>query len=389
MDNLFLYTVGLIFLTALLGIFVRRRSRDRCLKDLSDYHVTIEMKDGRVMWGQLVVFPNGLELLYAMPNRNADGHVETSYVIMADHLASIQAVYRYHDELNDENKAARRREIDRTYHPNLLRRTARWLRNFLNTFRDAFNQSLGAYLSYAKKDKNASQVIKTQDKQLAKIGGEILGAAANEYEPILERYIGRKVVIEELRDVGDEKVWVEHAGILKEYTATWIEVLGCRATEEHTFEFGEIDRLRLNRDLDFIVRREETERKVPVLAVQIENHGSEPVVLRRIEAPGDYVHALDGLIAPGDSATARLTDLPESAFAAASPADLPQEVALRAATRGGEVLITPDGAPALPAIRLVVEAVRDVDRCIPRAHAVLRHGGEPLTIQKGSHKLEQ
>jgi hypothetical protein len=386
MDNLFLYTVGLIFLTALLGIYVRRRSRDRCLKDFSDYQVTIEMKDGRVMWGRLIVFPNGLELLYAMPNRNADGHVETSYVIMADHMASIQTVYRYHDELNEENQVARRKEIDRTYHPNLMRRTRRWLRNFLNTFRDAFNQSLGAYLSYAKKDKNASQVIKTQDKQLAKIGGEILGAAANEYEPILERYIGRKVVVEELREVGDEKVWVEHAGILKEYTAKWIEILGCRATEEHTFEFRELDRMRLNRDLDFIVRREETGGKVPVLVVQIENHGTEPVVLRRIEAAGDYVHALDGLVAPEDHASTRLTDLPEAAFVAAPPDNLPKEMALRAATRSGEVLITPDEAPALPDIRLVVEAVRDVDRCIPRAHAVLRHGGEPLSIPKGAEE---
>lgn len=373
MDNVFLITLGFIFTSALIGIYAKRRRRDRCLKDFDAFQVTVELKDGKLVWGRLAVFPNGIELFYAQPNRSEGGHFETSYVMFQAQMDTIQAIYRYHDELTTRRKEQRLLEIERAYRPNLPRRTWRWLRNFLNTFSDAFNQSIGTVIAQAKKSDNAS-VVKTQDKHIQEIGSTVLGAVGNAYEPILERYIGRKVVIEELRN----KEWVEHAGILKEYTAGWVELLDCRSVEEHVFQFSEPDRLALNRDIDFVVRRDDA----PVGArlqftIEVQNHGEEEVIVSRVEAPGAYESAIGVRLGPGQKCTKRLEELPDEALEGLDPDRVPKEVSFLAAARAGEVAIDADRA-ALPDVRLFVRACRDVDRVIPRSHAILRHGGEPL-----------
>ncbi|MBM65575.1 MAG: hypothetical protein CMH55_05000 [Myxococcales bacterium] len=370
-----LLTLIFIFLTALVGIVLQRRRRDRCLKDFEAYRVTVEFTDGTLVWGRLSVFPQDIELFYPQPHEDKRGHKEYSYVLFAERIGDVQAIYRYHDELSEAHQAERRREIERTWRPSLARRTWRGLRNMLNTFGDAFNQSVGVWLSAAKK--GGGRIVSSQDKHLAQIGKTVLGAAANAFEPVLERYIGRRVVIEELR--GED--WVEHIGVLKEYTAQWIELLDCRDEDDFEFSLKEVDRLRLNRDLDFIVKTsppgpEET--PTPNLSLRLENHGTEELIVKRFEAP-DYRHEMGALLPPGGSLEELLTDLPPSLFQAVDPEQLPDEIALRGTERLGddEVEIRPDEQPALPDLRVVVQGVREVDRLLPRSRAVLRHGGEP------------
>ena len=74
------------------------------------------MKTGANVWGRLLVFPNGIELLYATPHRDRRGHAETSSLFFADRMVNIQAVYRFRDELTEKQRERRRLEIRRTYH---------------------------------------------------------------------------------------------------------------------------------------------------------------------------------------------------------------------------------------------------------------------------------
>ena len=150
MGNELLLTVVFIFLSALIGTVLRRRRRDLCLKDFEDFHVSVEFQDGSVVWGKLVVYPQDIELLYSQPIVDEKSHRECSYVLFSDRLADIRAIYRHHDELTGEHQAQRRREIRRAWKPNILRRSWRSFRNLLNTFGDAFNQSVGLGLSAAK-----------------------------------------------------------------------------------------------------------------------------------------------------------------------------------------------------------------------------------------------
>jgi hypothetical protein len=368
MDNVFLLTLLFIFLTALISTYIARRGHDRCLRDLASFNVTIELKDGRIVWGQLVVFSNGLEMLYKLPRRDSQGHLESSAILFADQITNIQAIYRYHDELNEANKKERQLEILRTYHPGLHRQLARLLRSFLNTFRDALNESIGFVISSVK-EKGTSTVVQTQDKRLAKIGQTVLGATANAYEPILERYIGRRVVAEEIRG----ETTIEHPGSLKEYTAQWLELLDCPLVQEHIFDLAQPERLQLNRDLDFIIRKQEGAK--PSFTLTVENHGTETFQIKRFEAQ-DYTQAVDTSLLPKETISIDLTDLPETIFEGVRLERIPTEIFLRAEHRSGLTSELPEEVPALPSLRLVIKAVREGDICLPRQHAFVRHGVE-------------
>ena len=52
MDSIFLLTIGFIFLGALFSNVMKWQNKDRVLKDLQDFHSTIEMQDGKKIWGK-------------------------------------------------------------------------------------------------------------------------------------------------------------------------------------------------------------------------------------------------------------------------------------------------------------------------------------------------
>ena len=69
-SNALSVTVLVILATSLVGFYVKMRGRDRCLRDLDGFHVTVETKDHHVAWGALRTYATGVELLYigADPN---------------------------------------------------------------------------------------------------------------------------------------------------------------------------------------------------------------------------------------------------------------------------------------------------------------------------------
>ncbi len=192
MDTVFYLTIVLIFVAALVGIFVSRRKLDRCLRDFAGFNVSVYLKDGTRVWGRLLVFSSGCELLYKEPYQDSCGHEETSFIFLEKQVASIQSICRFHDELTPGDKETRLRRIERIRQLPLVHRLGRYGRNFMNTFSDAFNQTVGLLVAQAKKT-SQSAVIHAGDKEITGMGRSVVGAVGNAYEPILERYIGRKI----------------------------------------------------------------------------------------------------------------------------------------------------------------------------------------------------
>jgi hypothetical protein len=385
-DKAFSITLLFIFVSAIVGIYVKRRSRDRCLKDFHGFQVRIELKDGKLIWGRLLVFPSGLELVYPRPHHDDDhGHDETSYIMLQDHLAQVQAIYRYHDELTPSNQARRLKEIRRTYHPNVFRRFGRWFRNFLNTFRDAINESMGLVMARMKAG-SQSTVMQTQDQRLNQMGKTVVEGAANAYDPLYERYIGHKVVAEELR----KENWIEHPAILKEYSPGWIELLNWIEIREQRFHLHEIERLQINRQIGVTINvAPATETAAGVaLKLGISNHGNDPITLRSIEREG-YSHRENHPIAPGATHNLTLTDLPAAAVDGLDREALPIELDLRKPPQAVEEGDKPPASPVLPDVELVFEIDRKVDLCLPRAHALVRHGAELITKADRQNQAEQ
>jgi hypothetical protein len=224
MNNPLAVSIFVILISSLVGFYVSSRIRDRCLRDFDGFMVTVEDKAGKIAWGTLRTYSSGMEMKYGSTVQDTQGHVENSYILYDKELANLQAIYRFHDDQTEQSQKRRTREIRRTYQPTLFRRALRALRNLFNTFKDAIVQATNTVLGY-RAAQSPTNLVLSRHKELTDSGMQLLaGAVGNAYEPILERYIGQYVVVEVLRGTTVE----EEYGILKEYTAKYLELLNVK-----------------------------------------------------------------------------------------------------------------------------------------------------------------
>src|SRR5437870_5440226 len=143
--NVFYLTLLLIFLIAVITAILSKRSRDKCLKFLNGYHVTLERMRGQTTWGTLRVFSSGVEIVFDRPYLDTRGRKKTSFLLYGNEMdPQLLSILRYHDELSDAAKRAREKQVKRTFNPGPMRRAWRSVRNLVNTLRDAFNAAIGA-----------------------------------------------------------------------------------------------------------------------------------------------------------------------------------------------------------------------------------------------------
>ncbi len=219
LDNVLALTIVLIILTSIINAFIRHRSRDKCLKDFSGFFITLLLKNGKTIRGKMKLFSSSMEIEYRQPeSEEQHGYCRNSYIMMNDELeADIQAIHRYHWDLTPKNKRLREKSIKRSYKPNLFQRIGRTMRNSVNTLRDAFNKSITLFFGQIGGKIAGGRATQ----ELTSVGSSIVNVFGNTYEAVLEKYIGRNVVVEIVEN-GNKR---EYAGILKEYTAKYLELL--------------------------------------------------------------------------------------------------------------------------------------------------------------------
>jgi len=226
MQDTFAITVGFIFAASVISAFVRRMRRDKCLKDFEDYYVELECGGGLKRSGKLCVGHTGMELMYG---GESDGGREKSYILYKGEYGNIWSLVRFHSELDEADRRRRDEDLRKTYHPGFFRRSGRKIANVFKTFRDAVMDVVNLLISHAKKVHPAG-VIAGQDKYVGQVKSEVVGGADSAYEPLLERHIGSRVVVEFLRGDKQVKLW----GVLKEYTSEFVEMMDV----DHEWEDG-------------------------------------------------------------------------------------------------------------------------------------------------------
>jgi small nuclear ribonucleoprotein (snRNP)-like protein len=219
LESTFILTALLILLPPIIAVVLKRSSVDRCLKDFHKFHVTMEMKGGKKVWGFLNVATTGLEFLYSNPHRDGQGHTETSFIFYENEYPQVQTFIRYHSQLTPDDHRARKAALDRVYRKPFWQRTKRTFRNYVNTLKDAILKILDFSLTQMRA---RSPVLAAQSAQISALGKEVIGYAGSSYDPILERLIGSRVVLEITKD---GKTYDEYVGVLKDYSATFVEVL--------------------------------------------------------------------------------------------------------------------------------------------------------------------
>lgn len=244
MANTFVLTLFFIVLTTVIGAFMKGRSRDGCLMDFKDFPVTIEMKDGKTVWGNLLVEATGIELIYDKEYIDQkNGHVEKSYILYKNEFSNINIIVRYHDSLDDKKLLKRKKMLKRYYYPKTIYPLGRRIRNFFYTVKDALMDVITLLVGRIRSTTPAGGVLSGQDKYVSQIQQQAIIPVAYAFEPLLERYIGNKVILKVMRGEKPE----EHRGILKDYTPDFMELLDV-AYRGHSGEAG--------RKADIIVSRQ-------------------------------------------------------------------------------------------------------------------------------------
>jgi hypothetical protein len=212
-------------------MILNRRMRDRCLKDFDGFLSTMLDKNGKRLWGRLKVFTTGLEFSYRVEHLDEEGHIETSSILYKQEFEKIFMVVRFHDELSEKNQARRIRQLNRSFHPKLHRRLARSTRNLMVNLKDALTDITSAVVSSVSSATPAAKAFTSQQRQLTRAQTELVGYAGTAYDPILEKHIGSQIVIE---ITNPANVVEEHVGVLKEYSANFLEVMGVKYKDKET-----------------------------------------------------------------------------------------------------------------------------------------------------------
>jgi hypothetical protein len=221
MDSLTI-TIIFIILSTIIGAFIKGRMRDKCLLNFQGDLVNIELKDGKVVWGFLRLEATGLELKYKQPylDKN-DNHLETSFVIYKNEYPGIQCIARFLEDLDDKKKNQRTRCLNRIYCQRGLVKISRKIRNLFATVRDSVMEVVNLLIGRAKQTIPIGRVLSSQDKYVSQMQAGVFSSLNTSFEPLIEKHMGRKVVLQLSR----EGKIVEYSGILKGYTAEFLELM--------------------------------------------------------------------------------------------------------------------------------------------------------------------
>jgi hypothetical protein len=333
-DVSLLATGALIILITMFGAYLRSSRRDPCLKAFEQYHVTLERVNGKVIWGEMELEATGFELLYRDSVQDSN-HVESSYVMYASEFGEIQALYRYVDDLSQEDRARRQRDLQRYFHPGPLIRIARDTQHFFTLAGDSLTEVLGMVMGRLRKP--AGRYIgEVTDDQFMRFSTAVVGSVGSVYDPVLERLIGNKVVIE-LLEGGESH---EHVAVFKNYSPDFFELLDVQYPQPRA--------LHVNGETDHTVGKGVTARREGG-TLHVTNNGTQPVLIIGLRA---------------------------------DDADDAEEEMLNIVVDGGETVeLHPEGCTDESS--LIVRVVRELDMIVPRTRCVIRHRAdryEPTVI---------
>lgn len=378
MDNVLLISILLIFLTALISNVMQQRKRDRVLKEMEGFHITMQMQEDKQVWGKMRVYSNGLELIYTDPQQTELGDPTSSYILHQEDLDKVWVFYRFHNELSPQNQQRRNKEVENTIHPGIISRSKRGLRNLLNAFNDAINEAFGVFLNRLKGGMGGSAIAQ-QDTYLKKVSASALGLVGNIFNPILERYINKRVVVV----VENENKKDVFCGFLKEYSPAWMSLLDCQIKRKDTLNLNDIERISMQRNIDMEILLSEENGEV-VLDLLISYFGSQKLKLIAIQdqkGKRGYYHKIDQTINHNGSLSLRLDDLPAHCTEKINLENLPVEFSMIAPARRTNSTSHDNEVyqELLPELTLVFYTQRIADVYIPRSLGVLRHSANYQT----------
>jgi len=211
MDS-FTITIIIISLSGFIGAFIKGKKKDRCLKELNQSNIHIIKMNGKEkgesdILGRLNIEANCMEIKL---NDNAK---KENLILYKNEYVSINKIIRYTELQNAKEKKERQIEFNKITNPSLFRKMKRTIIIFFNITKDAIFELSETMLSKTKLSSlNQTEFVESIKNHTSQ------SATISSYQPIWERYIGKKVVLEQIID----NIKIEYSGILKEYSGNYI-----------------------------------------------------------------------------------------------------------------------------------------------------------------------
>jgi len=241
LDDLFWATIALIFLATLAGALIRRVRRDECLRLFHDSHVTVLLPSRPVLWGDMFVHSQGAHVVFDSPAGGSGLLAKSGALIYAEELAQVVAVCRTRFGLTREELAERERQLRRRVDPPVWRRAVRAAGNLVNLVRDAIVNTLGLLVGRITGKSPVAAAVKAESGRISKLGGALVDVVANAYEPLLERLIGKPVVLELRMPDGAPVPAMEFGGYLAEYNDRYVAILNPEQELGEVFELETLE----------------------------------------------------------------------------------------------------------------------------------------------------
>ena len=235
LDQIFWFTVGLVFVLTLVSALIRRWKKDKCLKLFQDDHVTYLAEGQPALWGDLRVTSQGLEILFDSPYVTGRQLTKTSGLIYADELPQMVALVRTMHGLTPAEQAKHKRQLARSVNPGFGRRTGRRLINLINMVRDAIIQSFKLLVGRLSGKGSLAAAAKGQQARVTEVGTALLTLTENAYEPLLERYIGKPVILRVVTP-GEGPPSAEFPGYLVDYNERYVALFNPEHTPEEQID---------------------------------------------------------------------------------------------------------------------------------------------------------
>lgn len=213
-DSGLLVTISIIVFSTLTIAFISHIKKDKCLKNFKSDIVTVYYNDGRVVKGSFDIENTGSEIIFV---DKATGE-KKSQIIYKDEYNQVRLFARYYKDMSPQRSKELKKIIKKTYHPNVFRRIMRNILIFFKIIRDSL---MDIFSVISGKIKTTNVNYAKNEAYISNINKEAVTTIDPTYNPLLEKYIGNRVVCSHVFN-GEP---YECRGIIKDYTSSYLELL--------------------------------------------------------------------------------------------------------------------------------------------------------------------
>ncbi len=240
-SQVYVGVIIIVFLISSIGYLIRLFKKDKLLKKLLDKYVVFQMKDGQRYRGTMRLEITGMEIISEESRQR--GHAPSYIFTNEEREAGIVAYIRYLDSMNTSELRERAWELERVYHPPLLYKIGRKIRNMFIALREALDEAISMVWNSFRRGADTrlaryNEAYQTAaggdfEKRLQELEDESTSYLEQEsYERLIERLIGTRVKVR-VRS-GDDAT--EYTAILKDYNNKHIALMNVKDKDNNGYK---------------------------------------------------------------------------------------------------------------------------------------------------------